>query len=240
MNNEYENFAIVLARGGSKSIKNKNIKPIASSNCVEITIKNLFTILKPNQILLSSDSKEILKVGDYHKIRTLVRPNKYASDSASSESAWLHAIEFLQSNNIIPKTIIAPQVTSPLRYKNSLKNALNKFYKECYDSLFSAVKFSPHSFDWELDEKSNKIKAINYDPYIKRKLRQEQEDKVKIRENGSFFIFNKDGFLKFRNRLFGKIGYYLQDKVESIDIDETEDWIIAESILKSNKDKFLY
>ena len=97
MNNEYENFVIILVRSGSKSIKNKNIKSIAYSNCVEITIKNLFTILKPNQILLSSESNEILKVGEFHNIRTLLRLHKYASDTASSESAWLHALEFIQS-----------------------------------------------------------------------------------------------------------------------------------------------
>ena len=58
-----ETVAIILARGGSKTIPKKNIKSLGDTNCLELTIKSLLKELKPNQILLSSDSQEILSEG---------------------------------------------------------------------------------------------------------------------------------------------------------------------------------
>ena len=65
----------------------------------------------------------------------------------------------------LPEIIIAPQVTSPLRYKNTFKDALRLFEKENFDSLFSATEISSHSFEWMLSEKE--ISPVNYDPYKK-------------------------------------------------------------------------
>ena len=127
---KYENFAIILARGGSKTIKNKNIKPLGQTNCLELTIKSLLTILKPSEILLSSDSSQILEVGSQYDTRTLLRPQEYSTDTASSESAWIHSIEYLKSVNIFLETIIAPQVTCPLRYSDSFAKALNFIMKK--------------------------------------------------------------------------------------------------------------
>lgn len=235
-----DNFAVILARGGSKTIKDKNIKPLVDTNCVEMTIRSLLTILKSSNILLSSDSNRILDVGKNNDIRTLLRPKEYSTDIASSESAWIHSIEYLYAQNISPKTIIAPQVTCPLRYSDTFKKALKFFYEKKLDSLFSAVEISSHSFQWSLDENLNLKEPINYEPLKSRKMKQEHIGLKEIRENGSFFIFNTKGFLKNKNRLFGEIGYFLQDKLESIDIDDSYDWLIIESILKSNKNKFIY
>ena len=64
------------------------------------------------------------------------------------------------------------------------------------------------------------ISPVNYDPYKNRKRRQDHHQKKRIKENGSFFIFKTEGFLNSKNRMFGEIGYFLQDKLESIEIDE--------------------
>ena len=47
-------------------------------------------------------------------------------------------------------------------------------------------------------------------------------------------------FLKHSNRFFGKTGFFIQDKLESIEIDEPLDWILAEAVLKANEDLFIY
>ena len=62
-------------------------------------------------------------------------------------------------------------------------------------------------------------------------MRQEIKD-IQL-ENGSFYIFNKKGFLKSKNRLFGKIGSYIVDKIYSHDIDEILDLKINEFIKKT-------
>ena len=113
--------AIILARGGSKSIPNKNIKPISNSNCLSLTIRSLLNVLNLDQIIVSSDSDEILEIARKQKVLTLKRPSHLSTDEASSEDAWLHAINYLRKISKFPEIIIAPQVTSPLRYKNTFK-----------------------------------------------------------------------------------------------------------------------
>ena len=230
--------AIILARGGSKSIPNKNIKPISNSNCLSLTIRSLLNVLNLDQIIVSSDSDEILEIARKQKVLTLKRPSNLSTDEASSEEAWLHAINYLGKISKLSEIIIAPQVTSPLRYKNTFKDALRLFEKENFDSLFSATEISSHSFEWMLSEKE--ISPVNYDPYKNRKRRQDHHQKKRIKENGSFFIFKTEGFLNSKNRMFGKIGYFLQDKLESIEIDEINDWVIAESVLNFKKELFIY
>ena len=230
--------AIILARGGSKSIPHKNIKPIGNSNCLSLTIRSLLNVLDLDQIIVSSDSEEILEIARKQKVLTLKRPFHLSTDEASSEDAWLHAINYLREISKLPEIIIAPQVTSPLRYRNTFKDALKLFENDNLDSLFSATEISSHSFEWSLTEK--KPFPINYDPYKNRKRRQDNHQITKIRENGSFFIFKTKGFLNSENRMFGKIGYFLQDKLESIEIDEINDWIIAESVLNFKKELFIY
>ena len=108
--------------------------------------------------------------------------------------------------------------------------------------MFSATEVSKHSFEWLLEESKNILSPLNYDPYRQRKRRQDNEieENTKIRENGSFFIFKREGFLKYSNRFFGKTGFFIQDKLESIEIDEPLDWILAEAVLKANEDLFIY
>lgn len=241
MNLTSDLFAIILARGGSKTIPKKNIKRLHNTNCLELTIKSLLTVFSSNQIIVSSDSKLIGEIALNLGTMFLERPNFLASDIASSESAWMHAIEYLESINIKPNAIVAPQVTSPLRYRDTFKKAINKFKLKNFDSLFSAIEVSSHLFEWETDLEK-KMSPINYDPYKPRLRRQDHENSpnIRIRENGSFFIFKREEFLKQNNRIFGKTGFYLQDKLESIEIDDQLDWKIAEAVLKENQNLFIY
>lgn len=242
MNSSSEIFAIILARGGSKTIPNKNIKNLHTTNCLELTIRSLQTILSSQNILVSSDSSLIGEVAISLGTEFLKRPENLSSDTASSEPAWLHSIEYLYSKNIKPEIILAPQVTSPLRYKETFRKAIKKFKLKNYDSLFSAKTYSNHTFQWQIDRDKKNIFPINYNPYEERKRRQDHDSnsEIKIGENGSFFIFKTEGFIKNSNRLFGKTGYYIQDKLESIEIDDPLDWVLAESVLKNNEDLFIY
>ena len=236
-----DNFiAIILARGGSKSVPKKNIKSFGDSNCLALTINGLLTILDKRQIVVSSDCDEILKFADNCGVMQIKRPQEFANDQASSEVAWMHAIKYLEKNNFQFNTIIAPQLTSPLRYRETFLKAVNKFNSRGLDCLFSASLIDSHNNEWNLDIESDEIKPFNYNPYIQRKRRQDEKIVPRIKENGSFYIFKKEGFLINKVRFFGKVGYILLDKLESIEIDDFEDWSIAESVFKNNRNSFFY
>ena len=72
------------------------------------------------------------------------------------------------------------------------------------------------------------MKPVNYD-YTKRKLRQQIKNCYYL-ENGSFYIFSKKGFMKYKNRIYGKIGYYVMNEKSYFDIDTKEQLNIVKKI----------
>ena len=217
--------AIILARGGSKGIKNKNIILINKKPLIYWSIKNCLNSNKISSTWVSSDNKRILNLAKKFGAKIISRPKKFASDKATSDSAWEHAIKYIEKNNRID-IVVGVQPTSPIRLSSDFNKAINKFKKGNYDSMFSASNFETF-FNWKLN--NNKVIA-NYN-LDKRPRRQ--EIKNSILENGSFYIFNKKKFIKCKNRLFGKIGYYLMDKYKGFQLDTFEDIKIINAIFKN-------
>jgi CMP-N,N'-diacetyllegionaminic acid synthase len=220
-----KNFtAIILARGGSKAIKLKNLVKVNGKPLLYWTIKSCLKSKNIQSIWVSTDNKLIADYAKKLGVSTIFRPNKYAKDNSSSDIAWLHALNFLKKKITITN-IIGLQPTSPIRGKSDIDNACKIFVKKKYDSLFSAMVISDH-FIWKL---KNKKLIANYN-YIKRPMRQKIEHKYL--ENGSFYIFDAKKFEKFKNRLFGKIGIYEMTRINSLQLDEPEDIKLFNSLKK--------
>tara|TARA_B110000305_G_C19325722_1_gene581279 strand:- start:321 stop:989 length:669 start_codon:yes stop_codon:yes gene_type:complete len=214
--------SVILARGGSKGIVNKNLYPINSKPLIYWSIKKSLESNLINKTWVSSDSQEIL---DYSKIvgaNIIERPSKFATDRSSSEVAWLHAARKLEHDAEI---IVGIQPTSPFRDGKDFDNALRKFFQYNYDSLFTALRINDF-FIW----KKNKTKLVANYNYKKRPRRQKIDDK--FHENGSFYIFKTKKFLRYKSRLFQKIGIYEMEKIKSFQIDDMNDLKIVEKLMK--------
>lgn len=218
-------IAIILARGGSKGIKNKNLVKLKKKPLLHWSIKACLKAKKIDSVWVSSDSKKILSFSKRAGAKIIKRPKHLSSDNASSESAWLHGVKYLNDNMINNNVIVGIQPTSPIRFNKDLDNAILKFEKEKLDSLFSAQVINDY-FVWR--RKKDKL-IPNYN-FKKRKRRQNIQDKYL--ENGSFFLFNSKKFLKTRCRLFGKIGLFKMKKTSSFQIDDLEDLKIIKSLEK--------
>ena len=217
--------AIILARGGSKGIKKKNLFIINKKPLIYWSIKDCLKSKIISQTWVSSDDDKILNVAKKLGARIIKRPKKLSTDKASSDSAWEHAIRHIREKNRID-FVVGVQPTSPIRSSNDFDNALKKFFSNKYDSLFSASDFETF-FSWNI--KNKKIKP-NYN-LTKRPRRQQL--KKSILENGSFYIFDAKLFLKFKNRLFRKIGFYLMEKYKTFQIDTLEDAYFVNAIFNS-------
>ena len=99
--------------------------------------------------------------------------------------------------------------------KRAIDKAINLFQSKKYDSVFSA--YESHIFIWK--KKNNKI-LPNYNIF-NRPMRQKIGKQYV--ENGSIYIFDKNKFLKIKNRLFGKIGLYIMKKYHSFKVDNLDD-----------------
>ena len=218
--------AIILARGNSVSIKNKNLIKINKKPLLEWTIDHCLNSSLVKETWVSSDSKKILNFALKKGVKIIKRPKIYSTSDSSSESAWLHAIKYLENKKIKFNTVLAPQPTSPIRGKKDFDSAIKMFDKSKFDSLFSATEIKDF-FVWK---KKNKHLKPNYN-YKLRKPRQKISPNYL--ENGSFFIFDKDKYKKNKCRMFGKIGFFIQENYKSFQLDEKDDLIIIESIIQN-------
>jgi N-acylneuraminate cytidylyltransferase len=223
--NKLENVVIIPARGGSKGIKNKNLINFANKPLLYWTIKQAIKSKSISRVYVSSDSTKILEFSKKLGAFPIIRPKKIAKDMSKSEDAIIHFIESLGKNF---KNIIFLQATSPLRLKRDIDNAVAKFKNEKYDSLFSCSTSADWFDVWKTNKK--KIVPITID-YKNKPPRQKVKDKYFL-QNGSLYIFKKDGFLKYKNRLFGKIGVYIMKEWQSFQIDENEQVNFMEVLFK--------
>ena len=135
--------------------------------------------------------------------------------------------QLIENHNDFEHTVIVGvQPTSPIRSKFDFDKAIGKFIKGKYNSMFSASNFETF-FTWNI-EKNKTTPNYNLNQRPRR-----QEIKKSILENGSFYIFDKKNFLKNKNRLFGKIGFYLMQKYRGFQIDNLEDVKFINAIFKT-------
>jgi len=212
-------LAIIPARGGSKGVPKKNIKKLAGKPLIAWTIKQAKQSRFISDVYVSTDDKEIADVSKSYECKVINRPENISGDDASTESALLHASEYLNHDYNI---MVLLQCTSPLRTTEQIDEAVKQLIDEKSDSLLSG--YINDRFFWK-----NK-KSINYD-YKNRPRRQDKE--WEFVENGSIYIFKKNVLLKQKNRLGGKISLFVMPKWMSFEIDEPFDFELVEYLMKN-------
>lgn len=219
------NIAFIPARCGSKSIKFKNIKLFCNKPLIYWNIKALQESSMIDEIVVATDCnkiKKIVEAFEFKKVRVYNRDKLNAEDNSSTESVIL---EFLNKENFNDKDkFILVQATSPLTETKDFEEALIKMKNDNSDSLLTCVRLK--RFLW-----NNNNEPINYS-FEKRPRRQDFSG-VLI-ENGAFYINSVSNIISSKNRLSGKISIYEMEEYKYVEIDEDNDWIIAESLMKKN------
>ena len=222
---------LIPLRKGSKRIKFKNFVKINNKPLVYYTIKEVVQIFKKKNIFVSSNDPKAEKLSKKYNLNFIKRPEKLCSDGAKTEDAILHFIDYQKKRNLfIANNIILLQATSPLRTSTDILRSVKKFKKKNLDSLFSV--YSEKSFLWM--KKNKKLNSISFN--YKKRERSQDMDKVYL-ENGTIYIFKKERFLKFKNRIFGKFDYHEMNKNNSVDIDSIQDLNKAQFLIKVLKEK---
>jgi len=209
-------IAIILARGGSKGIPQKNIINFCGKPLLAWTIEHCLAG-GVNMVYVSSDTEEILDVAKNYGAQSIKRPKNIAGDKATSESAWLHALEHIDNKPEKIDWVLAPQVTSPLRTANDIQSGIIKASTGKYDSLFSC-SISEDLFFW--GKQNDGFNSINYD-WKNRKPRQDTPKQYI--ENGSFYLFRPEVLIKNNNRFGEKIGIVEMEFWKMFEIDSMED-----------------
>lgn len=223
----YKNVAFIPLRGGSKSIKLKNIKKINNRPLAYWTLDAATKCKHIDKIFVSTDSNEIKTIITEYgsdKIDIIDRSLNTAEDDSSTESAM---IEFARNHDF--KNIVLIQATSPLLTPEDLDKGFKKF--EVYDSVLSVVR--QKRFIWE-ENNYGSHSPINYE--IDSRPRRQEFDGFLV-ENGAFYITSKKALLQSNNRISGKIGLVEMKEETYYEIDELNDWYIVEKLLEIKEKK---
>lgn len=218
--------AIILARGGSKGIPQKNIIDFCGKPLLAWTIEHCLAG-GVDLVYVSSDADEILDVGEKYGAHSIKRPIEISGDKSTSESAWLHALELIEAESVNVDWVLAPQVTSPIRSPSDIKSAIKIARLGIFDSILSVVEIGDF-FIWGKENSDNPI-SLNYN-YKNRKRRQIIEKRYL--ENGSFYLFKPEILRTYNNRLGGRIAVFVMDKHKMFQIDNKQDIKLCEVIMK--------
>jgi CMP-N,N'-diacetyllegionaminic acid synthase len=214
--------AVIPARGGSKQVPRKNVRPLAGVPLVAHTIGHARQAASIGRVIVSTDDEEIASASRAAGADVIDRPKELASDTASSESVLVHALSRLDP---APELVVLLQCTSPVRKKDDIERAVETLNREGADSLLSVCR--SHFFLWRKTERG--AEAVNYDP-AHRKRRQDLAPEFV--ENGSIYIFKPWVLDRHQSRLGGTIALFEMDYWSSFQIDSEEDFELCEWILR--------
>ena len=219
-------LAIIPARGGSKGIPRKNILPLNGKPLIAHNIEQARRSRLVNRVVVSTDDAEIGAVAQRYGAEVIWRPAEISGDSASSESALLHALEYLlQAEGHQPDLLVFLQCTSPLTLAEDIDGTVQALLDQGADSALSAIPF--HYFIWQVGDEGE-ASGINHDKRY-RPLRQERQPQYL--ESGAVYAMRVPGFLEARHRFFGKTALYIMPPERRLEIDDPVDFKVAEMLM---------
>jgi|TARA_A100001015_G_scaffold274404_1_gene330732 CMP-N-acetylneuraminic acid synthetase len=226
-------LAITLARGGSKAIKNKNIKKINGKPLVFYTISEAKKSKYISDYIVSTDSTKIAKISKaYGAIIPFLRPKKLSTDKASSVDALIHATRYMEKiNNKKYDYVIELMCTNPLKKVKDIDSIIKKIKKYKCDSVIAVNRV--------LDNHPARIKKIikgkiiNFCINEKAESRRQDLKPYAYVRSGSIYALNRDYLINKRKRYGSKKSFaYILPPERSINIDQEIDFYIAEKLLK--------
>ena len=221
-----EYLALIPARGGSKSVPRKNIRPLAGRPLIAWTIEAARAASRIGRVVVSTDDEEIAEVARRAGAEVpFRRPAELGLDTTATEPVLLHALDALTSAGYRPDAVVLLQPTSPVRRPGAIDGALHQFEAQGADSLVSVCE--THHFFWRRPQAPEAL----YD-YHRRPRRQDIAAEERwYRENGSIYVTRAAGLRASGNRLTGKITMYPMTEEESWEIDSETDFRVVEALM---------
>ncbi len=228
-------IAVTLARGGSKSVPRKNIRPIRGVPLIAYTIAEATRSKYITKYVVSTDDEEIRQVAiKYGAEAPFLRPEELATDTASSLGAIQHAVSWIEKEEDQKYDyIVELMATNPMKTVDDIDTAIKKLIDTGADSVIGVEKLEDHH--------PIRIKKIVDDKIVDFCLeeipetrRQDLKPDAYIR-NGAIYAVRRDLLMEHNSRYGTENSRpYIFDPGRSVNVDTEIDFLVAETLLDKN------
>jgi N-acylneuraminate cytidylyltransferase len=214
---------VIPARGGSRGIPGKNLTSVGGRPLLVRAIDAGLEAKSVSRVIVSTDDSAIAATADRAGATVIDRPAELSTDSASTESALLHALDDLARRGDEPEILVLVQCTSPFTTGEDIDRSVAAIAAGA-DTAFTATP--THGFLWRSD--GDTVVGINHDHHVRQRRQDRAEEYL---ETGAVYAMSTVGFLRHRHRFFGRTAVVELPKHRALEIDDNDDLELARTVV---------
>lgn len=220
----YKSIAIIPARGGSKRIPKKNIKPFLGKPIIQYSIGAAMRSELFDEVMVSTDDIQIAEISKSLGAKVpFMRSKENSNDYAGTADVILEVLDKYEENGNIFDYCCCIYPTAPFITSEKLKESFEIFKVKDYDSLFPVVKYS-YPIQRSYKFVNDKISMVWPENYSQRSQDLEQF----YHDAGQFYWLKVEKFIEKKQIYTDNSGAIVFSELEAQDIDNEEDWRLAE------------
>lgn len=224
--------AFIFARGGSKGLPGKNIRPLSGKPLIAWSIEHALAVKRIDRVIVSTDSEGIAAVArKYGAEVPFIRPAELARDDSPEWLGWRHALNYLRETmGVLPEVMVSVPTTAPLRLPIDIENCLDEYKKGDADTVITVTAAHRNPYYNMVKTKSDGTVAlvIPSEPAMTRR-----QDAPLVYDMATVCYVAKPGFVMTHNGAFeGRVRAVHVPTERAIDIDTLLDFQIAEGLIK--------
>jgi CMP-N-acetylneuraminic acid synthetase len=229
-------LAIIPARGGSKRLPDKNIRPLAGKPLIHHTLETALAAKKITRVLFNTDSEHYRDIAlQIPGVEApFLRPDHLANDTAQAADVHLHAVDWIKENEgttLDSFCILLP--TNPLRLPEDIDNAITLFEDKQADVVTSVTRSKPLAWYLNMDEQTQRMQPLLNTPDAMQNYQELPAPPVFL--NGSIYVIKTEPYRTNRSYFTEKTYGYEMPVSRTVDIDEPADFAVAEALMTIKK-----
>ncbi|MDH2391847.1 acylneuraminate cytidylyltransferase [Streptomyces sp. HNM0663] len=219
-------LAVIPARGGSKGVPAKNLAPVAGVPLVARAVRACLAAPLVTDVVVSTDDEAIAAAARAAGAEVVLRPAEIAGDTATSESAVLHAMDAHQAmhDGIAADVVLLVQCTSPFLTRDDVQGVAAAVLEDGADSAVTVAPF--HGFVWR-DETEGSGVGVNHDAACRPRRQDRPQDFL---ETGAAYAMKGVGFREAGHRFFGRTALVRTDPARVLEVDDPHDLARARAL----------
>lgn len=220
-------LAVIPARGGSKGVPAKNLAPVAGVPLVGRAVRACLDAPLVTHVAVSTDDADIAAAARAAGAEVVLRPAAIAGDTATSESAVLHAMDTHEALHGTPvDVVLLVQCTSPFLTREDIDGVARAVADEGADSAVAVAPF--HGFVWREDDTADGAgQGVNHDRSVRPRRQDRPQDYL---ETGAAYAMDAAGFRAAGHRFFGRTALVRTDPARVLEVDDPHDLARARAL----------